>query len=547
MNPLKGYFRAGPRGAVNPVTGQYFEAASDDAGEAQIWCYTDRFSYAPGDTLALHVSCTAPAFSLKIVRDGLNPLMMFEKGGLEGHFHRTPADCSVKGCGWPAALELELPVVWRTGVYIITVAMTADNGRTIEHDHLFVLRARPGKPASPRLFILTTSTWLAYNDWGGSNHYEGLTGPGGDQYSPEVSTQRPWARGFVRLPGAAPHVPYASAPGGPPRYPHMEWALANGYSKKYASGGWACRERGFALWAEEAGISLDYATQHDLHFSAELLDAYSCVVIIGHDEYWSWEMRDAIDAYVDKGGHVARFAGNFYWQIRLEDGGRRQVCYKYRARGEDPVCGSPDERLITTCWDAPEIGRAAALTMGLSGAAGIYAGWSRCAAHGSGGFTVYRPGHWSLEDTGAGYGDVLGAEAKVFGYEVDGLDYVIRHGLPSPTREDGAPEGIEIVALSPATTVEWGSEDYADEAFIGYDDARVVAETLYGEATSEAIDKVSRGAGMIVEYRRGNGTVFNAGSCEWVRGLEAKDPQIVRITRNVLERFASKGQGSRSS
>ena len=43
-------------------------------------------------------------------------------------------------------------------------------------------------------------------------------------------------------------------------------------------------------------------------------------------------MRDAVDAYVDQGGHVARFAGNFMWQTRLEDEGQRQVCYKYVAR-----------------------------------------------------------------------------------------------------------------------------------------------------------------------------------------------------------------------
>ena len=538
--PLKGFFRAGPRGGRDAVNGHYFEAACDDPGVPQVWCYTDRFSYQPGDTVTFHVSTSAPVFALKIVRDGLNPQVMFEKAGLDGDFHCTPAECSVKGCGWPAAIELEIPATWRSGVYIVTTSIAAPDGRTIEHDHLFVLRARPGKPTAPRLIILTTSTWLAYNDWGGSNHYEGLTGPGGDQYSPEVSTQRPWARGFVKLPAEAPHVTHASPPGGPPAYPHMQWAHANGYSKKYASGGWACRERGFALWAEAQHIGLDYATQHDLHFDPDLLKAYASVVIVGHDEYWSWEMRDRLDAFVEDGGHVARFAGNFYWQVRLADEGRRQVCYKYRARAEDPVRGSGDERFITTCWDAPEIGRPAALTMGLTGSAGIYAGWSRCAAHGAGGFTLYRPRHWALEGSGAGYGDVLGAQAKVFGYEVDGLDHVIRHGLPSPTHEDGAPEGIEIIALAPATTVEWGSESYAGEAFIGYDDARVVAEALYGEATPDAIDKVSRGSGMIAEYRHGKGSVFNAGSCEWVRGLESGDQQIERITRNVLERFRTR-------
>ena len=52
-----------------------------------------------------------------------------------------------------------------------------------------------------------------------------------------------------------------------------------------------------------------------------IISAYRCLVMVGHDEYWSWQMRDAIDAYVDQGGRIARFAGNFMWQIRLEQEG----------------------------------------------------------------------------------------------------------------------------------------------------------------------------------------------------------------------------------
>ncbi len=64
-----------------------------------------------------------------------------------------------------------------------------------------------------------------------------------------------------------------------------------------------------------------------------------------------------------------------------------------------------------------------------------------------GGFTVYRPDHWALAGTDLYYGDILGGAAKVLGYEVDGLDYTVRDGLPYPTFTDGAPEPIEIVAM----------------------------------------------------------------------------------------------------
>lgn len=42
-------------------------------------------------------------------------------------------------------------------------------------------------------------------------------------------------------------------------------------------------------------------------------------------------MRDAVDTFTAAGGMVARLAGNFFWQVRFEDNGATQVCYKYAA------------------------------------------------------------------------------------------------------------------------------------------------------------------------------------------------------------------------
>ncbi len=539
MTRLKGFFHTAPGSVDDPVNDHYYEAASDDPSEPQIWCYTNQISYAPGDAVQFHVSTTARTFVLNILRDGESAETLYRREGIAGAFHPTPADCSENGCGWPVAFEMKVPNDWPSGGYLVTTRAEGDDGAEISHDHMFILRGADNRPVPPILLIAATSTWIAYNEWGGSNHYEGLTGLGGNAYSPILSIERPWSRGFLRLPSHAPRIPHASPPGASPSYPHMEWAYANGFSKKYASAGWANYEGHFSRWADRQGLRLDYATQHDLHLRPEILRRYACVVIVGHDEYWSWEMRDAIDAYVDAGGHVARFAGNFFWQIRLENEGLRQVCYKYRAREEDPLRNSDDRRLTTIGWDAPETGRPGALTMGLTGAAGIYAGWGGCVARGADGFTVYRPEHEAFEGTGLGYGDVLGASARVFGYEVDGLDYVFRRGLPYPSREDGAPEGIEILALSPATAIEPHYDQGNAQLFIGDADVRFLAEMLHGAATPEAVDRVSRGSGMIAEYRRGAGSVFNAGSCEWVAGLIAGDRQIERITRNVITKHAT--------
>jgi len=333
-------------------------------------------------------------------------------------------------------------------------------------------------------------------------------------------------------------VPKKPFPAGTPaRYPYMEWAWANGYSKKYASAGWASYERHMTRWLEAEGYHYDIATLHDLHADPGLLAGHRCVVFVGHDEYWSRKMRDAVDGYVESGGHVARFAGNFFWQIRLEDEGSTQVCYKYIARAEDPVMGTPDETSATNCWEAPEINHPGALTFGVNGSRGIYAGLGHCVGRGSGGFTIYRPEHWAFEDAYVGYGDVLGAESRIFGYEVDGLDHIVERGLPYPTGEDGAPEGLKILGLGLATNREANFGGWDEDLYIGDSDAAFLAETLHGETSAESLDKVARSNGMIVNFPRGQGEVFTAGCCEWVNGLRLNDLSVIQVTRNVLRRF----------
>ena len=103
----------------------------------------------------------------------------------------------------------------------------------------------------------------------------------------------------------------------------------------YQSGGYAMFDRHFLAWAAAEGFSFDLLVNDDLHHRPESLHpGYACAVFVGHDgespsvhpptstkatafvvagsdwfaaaEYWSWEMRDAVDAYTAGGGMVAR-------------------------------------------------------------------------------------------------------------------------------------------------------------------------------------------------------------------------------------------------
>ena len=519
---LKDFFVAGPYDDGDAVTGHYYEVASADPARAQVWGYADRLSYAPGDVLILHAMSSAAVARMEVVRDGLVPetLVIAE---IALTFEPTPEECSVEGCDWPERYRLTIPEGWRSGVYILRLTVPGH-----QSEHMFVLR-----PAAPKgiLMILATGTWCAYNDWGGSNQYQGITGPHRAEFAPEVSLHRPWAKGFVRWPGDAPRIPHASPLLSKPRYPHMKFARAKGISKKYASSGWAAFERPFAVWCEGQGIALDYATQHDLHADPDLLKGYARALIVGHDEYWTWEMRDHLEAWVDGGGELARFAGNFFWQTRLSPDLSVQTCFKYAAAERDPTL---DPSRLTSYWDHPQVGRPAVATMGLTGSMGVYAGWSRCAAHGSGGFAIYRPEHWSVRETGLGYGDVLGGAAKIFGYEVDGIEFTMTHGLPFAAEGTGLQGDLSIIGWSPATTLAHSTGPQDEDNFIGRLDAEEVAKVIYGEVTEETLGRASRGNGCMVEYRRGLGAVFNAGSCEWVAGLIAGDMVVERVTRRVL-------------
>ena len=524
------------------VRSHYYEKPGMDGARGEIWAYSDRFSYRPGETVRLQVSATAQHFSIEIVRDGGIETRVFERDNIACRWQETPEQCSVEGCGWETTFEFTTGTDWPSGAYRLTLTAEGKDGQPIRYHHLIIVAPLPGNRSGRILQVAATGTWLAYNTWGGSNHYEGITGPNRNQYSPVVSTERPWCRGFVVLPPQAPRVPHGVSmpPKTVPRYPHMEWAYATGHSKKYTSAGWASYDSHFFRFTERAGHSIDLASQHDLHFSPEILEGYDCAVFVGHDEYWTWEMRDAVDAYVERGGHAARFAGNFMWQTRLEDEGRRQVCYKYRARAEDPAYTSGDVRRATNSWEAPEIGRPGAETFGLNATRGLYAGGGGCAPRGARGFPIYRPEHWAFAGTGLYYGDLLGADSHVFGYEVDGLEHEIRGGLPYPVADSGAPDGLQILAVGMASQVEESADIAAQDQFLGDEDGRFSAETLFGEASDANLDKIKRANGMIVSFPRGKGEVFHAGSCEWVAGLLRQDPMVERVTANVLDRFLGK-------
>lgn len=509
----------------------------DASGETpEIWVYADKFSYMTGEEIQLHVNTTADSYDIEIIRDGNEPHTVLRLSGLSGERHTTPDDAYAVGCGWPVSTVIPVDRNWTTGFYLIVASIEVDGVR-LSTEHFFVLK--PQRENRGRIaLVLTTSTLLAYNDWGGANAYRGLGDePHKPDFTPLQAARRPIARGLLRVAEGAPRnaSSFTPPPGWVPRHASIEFAQAEGYSRHYADAFWAIYERSFVVWAEQQGYDLDYLTQHDLHFDESALDGYNLVVLVGHDEYWSWEMRDRIDAFTDGGGNIARFAGNFIWQVRLSEDGSTQECY--RLPEFDPQ-REANPRRVTTAWDAPIVDRPAAPSLGLTGMAGVYNRYGNAAPRSTGGFTVYRPGHWVFEGTDLYYGDTFGgAPICVAAFEMDSVEYTFRKGLPYPTGEDGAPSNLEILALAPATC---GQEDkWEGTVPLGAPANEVLdfIEAIFEGNVPEHMQDRKYGAGMIGVMERGRGVVFNSGSTEWVSGLIHKDPYTEQITHNVLNRL----------
>lgn len=497
--------------------------------------YAGRLSYEPGETLTVHASSIAGdrVCAIEIARVGAEREVVWRQEDVAVSPQPIPDDAYAAGCGWPVTLSLELPE-WRPGYYEIVFETTTDE--PLRSPAFFAVRARATSDRPKILLVLATNTYNAYNDWGGDNLYTGGTA---------VSFRRPTAVGLLRRPdgdllrAATPHGVYD-----PEMTRQRAYIAQHRVSGWSAAAGWYNWEEPFVRWAEKNGFELDYAVNADLAEIDGLLDGRSLVLSVGHDEYWSWEMRDAIEAFVAAGGNAAFFSGNVAcWQVRLGDDGATMTSYKYDAREKDPVAGTERSDRLTGAWSDPIIGRPENLMTGVSFTRGGYSRVGYGAPRGSGAFTIWRPDHWVLEGTDLRYGDLLGADSVVVGYESDGCELAIdKDGLPVPTGADGTPKSLQILGTSPVRL--WSNTptttDFPQASPLPPDepgDLEFIADWLYGNLDSPEARRIGHG-NAVLGISEGVGTIFTTGSTDWAYGLRDGDPLVERITRNVLTRLS---------
>jgi hypothetical protein len=247
-------------------------------------------------------------------------------------------------------------------------------------------------------------------------------------------------------------------------------------------------------WLAAEGRDVECCAAQDLG-APGLLERYDCLVVAGHAEYWTRAMRERVDAFVARGGNLVCLSGNTcYRQVRLEDDDRTLVFYKYA--GDDPA---EDDADATVAFAEPPVNRPQAALLGV--------GWTH-AAFGAQIAASYRlrfPGHWAM----AG---VTAQQTQPFlGYETDAAAYVEEaEGYPRVTGEEGTPPTFVLLGTADLRSAGWQKP----------------------------------GAATMGVYRR-NGTVFAAGTTDWVDALTGQpgfpaDPSVATITRNVLDRLSAR-------
>ena len=525
--------------------------------------YCRPLSLEPGGRVAVHCSARAESFTVEVARIGGERTVVWRRSGLKAADQRSEdlADDDrawARGCDWPVGVDIDTDPAWPSGFYHLRLVPEGPSDPARGHDEsagdaFFVLRPSPGRRDNP-LLVLSTNTWNAYNQWGGRCLYSGAT---------EVSFARPLERGYLQRPASTdPTLPdgfdgrVANIDGDPEHRALQRYQADGGWPLWTGSAGWHNWERRFVAWAESHRWRIDVAVNADLEFHPDVLEGANGLLSVGHDEYWSWAMRDAVDDWVERGGRWAVFSGNTcFWQVRFTDGGDTMVCHRGSARTTDVVGGRPGDPVgarprMTGAWSDPWVGRPENTTTGLSFTRGGYYRMGRAVADGDGTYTVHRPDHWALRGTGLAEGDRLGMDRSgdsrsrfIVGYEVDGCELDAGPGRrPAPTGRDDTPADLEVVATAPARLISITADRCEAPAALWADvdppgDLESTAIMLFGDDGPDSIARIARGHAVMGSFRRGAGTVFNAGTTDWTYGLGPPGEPVAdvsRITDNVL-------------
>ena len=300
---------------------------------------------------------------------------------------------------------------WPEGAYLFK--LTSEQGA--ERFVPFIVRSADA--AGRVLLVHATATWQAYNDWGGYSLYHG---PGGladyDDRAYVVSMDRPF--------------PLTGADG------FMDF------------------EQPVVALAERLGLPVAHTTSSWLHAEPALAARATAVISLGHDEYWSPQMRANVTTARDRGVNLAFLGANAcYRRIRFRPSplgpDRQVICYKtdYQL---DPLFGK-DNASVTNDWRSPPHPDPESSLIGT-----FYEAFPTVAP-----YVVVTPDAWVFRGTGARAGD---AYADLIGPEYDRVNPAVPLCRP-----------MTVLSHSPLTCD--GVNSYSDSAYYTHRSGAGVVDT----------------------------------------------------------------------
>ena len=424
--------------------------------------YCSHTSIRAGETLRFFVS-TNPAseFTLEVYRLGYyggdGGRLVEKLGPFPGKAQPEPeiGEKRVRDCAWEASAGLKIPADWVSGVY---VGKLTEQGEKLQSYVIFIVR---DDRRADFLFQCSDNTWQAYNRWPSQF---ALYDDGKDHWywgkDVQVSFNRPYGK-YCQI---------------------LDQPLSIG------SGEFLLWEFPFVFWLESLGADVSYLSNLDTHQDAGGLLRAKGYLSVGHDEYWSIEMFDHVQAAIGTGVSAGFFSGNAVC-------GRILFDESQRAFERVGVFGPPHGTREFKAMDALAHERPYAnelMGAQTTGAVTGGADWA-CAL----------PEHWIFAGTEMKQGDSI---PGLVGWEW--------HGDPASI------PGLEVVATGPTQSAP------------GKPNGGVFTATLYPGP-------------------RGN-IIFNAATCWWADGLSAPpgymrpkvyteplgpDRRAQRITQNILDRM----------
>jgi hypothetical protein len=449
--------------------------------------YVSPGSVVPGETINFYVNSRIGPYTIHVYRQDSDEVFMT---GIRS-VRQFPQPFPIRrldyrdGPAWPAVAELTIPENWRSGLYLARVEASSVQAPPL--DIPFVVRAQNPGSQSKILLCIPDATYAAYNFWGGRSLY-GFTTRGLSfwSYGPSLDPYR----GNYQIPRS------------------FRVALARPYRNGFPK--WQQWEVPLIRWLARQGIPVELCTGTDLHKDqanhTNLLKSYRLLVSVGHDEYWSKEMRDNVEGFAYLGGNVVFLSGNVCWfQVRYDLNVQSQICYK-DARF-DPY--NPGWReLVTVNWYDQPVYRPETSLTGVSylGALDQYPAYK---------IPDRTRAHWVFKDV----------ISRVFGIYIVPGDPTFKSvvGYETDHRQPNSPPNFCTLAEVPSKIKfvdgKWVPQDFNDPN-------PVIAAT------------------MGIFETKGKGQVLTVGTINWSLGLnealDQNDPlwnDIDQITRNIFDRL----------